>query len=154
MHSLIATAGLFVAGILETIPLDKIIEVNNIQIYGTLRCMQAFAPLMRKAKKPRLILSSSPTAVLAMPCMGVNVLSRHATEGLAKIMYVEGGAWPNPLQVCNIWPCGVKSSSSDGSEAQVDAMMKRISNEKESGVTSPESWSNDLITNWKKWFGD
>jgi len=100
VHALITTAGLLHIDILERVDAEKLIEIDNVQLYGSLRLLQSFGPLMRKAQNPRLILSSSPAGCMAIPIMGPNTIGRHATEGFAKVAYLEGRAWPNPMQVC------------------------------------------------------
>jgi len=60
-----------------------------------------------------------------MPIMGVNTVSRHATEGLAKVLHLEGRAWPNPMQVSIIWPLNVRAGSKDQADEHI-ARMKSV----------------------------
>jgi len=113
IHAIICCAGIGVLGPMETVDVDKLRLVMDVQVFGTVRLLQAFGPLLRAASDPRIVLCSSPVERMAIPLMGANVLSRHATAGLARLAEIETSGWPVPIKSIIVWPLGVTSGQSE-----------------------------------------
>ena len=123
IHAIVCCAGVGLLSPIEIIDMDKLSQVMDVQVFGTVRLFQALAPLLRLSNNPRIVLCSSPVERMALPMMGANVLSRHATAGLAKLLEVETSGWRNAaLNVVTVWPLGVTSGQSESQFPQLESL--------------------------------
>lgn len=77
VRGILNVAGIYKGGPLEFADIDELQRVYDVQVYGTLRMLQAFAPLLRKNDSSRFILFSSPAGLIGPPFMG----SKHSVAG-------------------------------------------------------------------------
>lgn len=87
---------------------------------------------------------------MALPMMGANVLSRHATAGLAKLLEVETSGWPHaPLNVVTVWPLGVTSGQSESQFPQLESLERSSA---DAPVDTPlAAYASVIHAMWNLW---
>lgn len=93
LNGLVNNAGIALPGPLLEQPLDEIQEVMNVNFTGTVRAIQAFAPLMGPDRargsgnsnaRGRIVNITSVSGEFGYPFTSAYVASKHAVEGLSK----------------------------------------------------------------------
>lgn len=100
--ALVLAQGLLVLGAAEDISLDEYRRVMEVNFFGALRLLKMVLPHMRARKKGRVVLFSSVNGLLATPCEGAYVASKHALEGLSECLRMELA--PFNIQVMAVEP--------------------------------------------------
>jgi len=88
---LVNNAGEIAVGPLESIPFDEIQKLYDINVFGTLRTIQAFAPAMRERGSGTIVNMSSVVGRLALPLTGVYASTKWAIEALSESLRIELG---------------------------------------------------------------
>ena len=78
--ALVNNAGIFSPGPLMELPIERLIQQYNVNVFGTHRLTKALFPLVLKAKG-RIINVSSVAGFVATPFSGPYASSKHALEG-------------------------------------------------------------------------
>ncbi len=87
LNGLVNNAGVAVAGPIGHIPIDDIKRQFDINVYGPIRVIQAFLPLLgadktRQGPKGKIINMSSVAGKIATPFMSPYAMSKHALEAM------------------------------------------------------------------------
>ena len=90
---LVSNAGTTVRAPLETIPLEAVREIIELNTLGALRVAQAVLPGMRAQGSGQLIFMSSIQGRLVLPLIGAYAVSKWALEALAETLAVEVGSF-------------------------------------------------------------
>jgi NAD(P)-dependent dehydrogenase (short-subunit alcohol dehydrogenase family) len=85
---LVNNAGISVACVLEYIPLDRLRQQFEVNVFGQLVVTQAMLPMLRQARG-RLINISSLSGLTAGPYVGPYAASKHAFEALSDSLRLE-----------------------------------------------------------------
>jgi NADP-dependent 3-hydroxy acid dehydrogenase YdfG len=88
---LVSNAGATVRAPLETIPLDELRNLFELNAFGALRVAQAVLPQMRERGCGQLIFVSSIQGRLVIPLIGAYGASKWALEAFAETMAIEAG---------------------------------------------------------------
>jgi NAD(P)-dependent dehydrogenase (short-subunit alcohol dehydrogenase family) len=88
---LVNNAGEIAIGPLESIPFSEIEKLYDINVFGTLRTIQAFAPAMRERGAGTIVNVSSVVGRLALPLTGIYASTKWAIEGLSEALRIELG---------------------------------------------------------------
>jgi NADP-dependent 3-hydroxy acid dehydrogenase YdfG len=88
---LVSNAGATVRAPLETIPLDALRNLFELNAFGALRVAQAVLPQMRERGCGQLIFVSSIQGRLVIPLIGAYGASKWALEAFAETMAIEAG---------------------------------------------------------------
>ncbi|MES0872886.1 SDR family NAD(P)-dependent oxidoreductase [Sinimarinibacterium thermocellulolyticum] len=103
-------------GVLEGVPLPAVQKLFNINLYGQLRVIQAFLPLIRKNAPGSRIANYSSGAIIANPIgAGAYNMTKHAIHGMTLTLRHELA--PFGIQVTSIVPGGVLTGMSANSHA-------------------------------------
>ncbi len=92
LQGVVANAGVGVAGPLEFLELDELRRQLEVNVIGVLAVVQAFMPLVRRARG-RVVITGSIGGRNASPMLGPYASSKFALEGLAESMRRELRAW-------------------------------------------------------------
>ena len=95
LFALINNAGIFSPGPLMDLPIERLMQQYNVNIFGTHRMTKAFFPLLLKSRG-RILNVSSVAGFIATPFSGPYASSKHAIEG-----------WSDALRR-ELMPLGVK----------------------------------------------
>ncbi len=126
LAGLVNNAGIVVAGPLEILPLDQLRLQFEVNVVGQIAVMQAFVPLLRKARG-RIVNMSSVNGRIAPPYMAPYAASKHALEAVNNAMRVELRAWGIGVSV--IEPGATTTPIWDKSFAAADALAKKVRND-------------------------
>lgn len=88
---LINNAGEIAFGALESIPLSEARRLYDINVFGTLRMIQALAPAMRARRSGTIVNVSSVVGRVALPLTGIYCSTKWAIEGLSESLRIELG---------------------------------------------------------------
>ncbi len=105
---LINNAGVSQIGPLEEIPMDKVYELFELNMFGVIRLIQGFLPGMRERKKGFIINVSSMAGRLAVPFSSAYAATKHGLEGLTWALKNEVASYG--IEVCTIAPAYIKTS--------------------------------------------
>ncbi|GAB3393630.1 SDR family oxidoreductase [Humibacter soli] len=86
---LISNAGATVRAPLETVPLEEVIRLFELNTFGAIRVAQAVLPQMRQRGSGRLGFVSSVQGRVAIPLIGPYSASKWALEGFAEGLAIE-----------------------------------------------------------------
>jgi NAD(P)-dependent dehydrogenase (short-subunit alcohol dehydrogenase family) len=98
LQGLINNAGIAIAGPLEFIPVDRIREQFEINLFGQISVTQKFLPLIRKGNG-RIINMSSKEGIIAMPLVGPYCASKFALEAFSDALRMELKQWNIPVSI-------------------------------------------------------
>lgn len=102
-------------GVLEGVKIDQVERLFQINAFGQLRVVQAFLPMLRKAKGAR-IANYSSGAIIANPVgAGPYNMTKHAIHGMTLTLRHELA--PLGMQVTSIIPGGVMTGMSSNAHA-------------------------------------
>jgi NAD(P)-dependent dehydrogenase (short-subunit alcohol dehydrogenase family) len=88
LGALVNNAGIGVAGALETVPLDDLRQILEVNIVGQIAVTRAFLPMLRRAQG-RVLIVGSVGGRVALPFAGPYHASKYALEALADSLRVE-----------------------------------------------------------------
>jgi len=114
ISGLVNNAGIAVSGPLELIPLDRLREQFEVNVFGTVAAIQAFMPLLRQGRG-RIINIGSIGGRLALPLNGPYAASKFAIEAITDSLRMELREWGMHVAVIEpgavrteIWGKGMK----------------------------------------------
>ena len=103
---LVNNAGMCVVGFMETQSLATVREQFEVGVFGPLQMTKACLPLLRKyhvpGHRPRVVMVTSGSALLALPVIGAYCSSKAAMESLADSLRVELKPWD--IEVVSVIP--------------------------------------------------
>lgn len=99
---LLNNAGRGQLGPLATVPMDKVRQVFEVNVFGTLQVTQAVLPAMQRKGSGRIIIVSSIAGVASGALSGPYAMTKHALEAMAKSLRVE--LEPYGIEVCKLNP--------------------------------------------------
>jgi NAD(P)-dependent dehydrogenase (short-subunit alcohol dehydrogenase family) len=112
VDALVSNAGVTLRGPVETVPLDEVRRVFELNYFGALRVTQAFLPAMRQRRAGRLVYISSLLGRITTPLMSTYSGSKWALEALVEAVAAETAQFG--IKVSSLQPGGVESSDSGG----------------------------------------
>jgi NAD(P)-dependent dehydrogenase (short-subunit alcohol dehydrogenase family) len=115
---LVSNAGATVRAPLETVPLEAIREIFELNTLGALRVAQAVMPGMRAQGSGQLIFMSSIQGRLVLPLIGPYAVSKWALEALAETLAVESGHFGISVHV--LQPGAVASGGAERAQVYLD----------------------------------
>ncbi len=117
---LVNNAGIALAGPLELMPLDEVRRAFEVNFFGALSLVQAFAPTLR-ATRGRIVNVSSIAGKLAAPFIGAYASSKFALEAASDALRVELGNFG--VHVAVVEPGAVKTGIWErGTDASLQAL--------------------------------
>src|SRR5512144_349111 len=128
LSGVVNNAGIVVSGPLEFLPESEIRKQFEVNIMGPITVVQAFLPLLRKARG-RIVNMSSISGRMALPFLGPYAASKFALEAITDSLRVELLPWE--IKVSLIEPGAVKTPIWEKS---------RIAAEKEARNFPPEAY--------------
>ncbi|MGP9623569.1 SDR family oxidoreductase [Corynebacterium sp. AOP34-AQ2-28] len=86
---LVLNAGVMEGGAVVDIPLQRVRESFDINVFGHLELVQAIAPKMIERQQGRIVWTSSMGGILVVPFLGAYCATKHAIEAIAGSMKAE-----------------------------------------------------------------
>lgn len=86
---LINVAGMGISGPIEETEMDQARQQMEINFWGSVNCIQAVLPTMRKQKDGLIITVSSIGGLMGLPFQGFYSASKFALEGLTEVLRME-----------------------------------------------------------------
>lgn len=86
---LVLNAGVMEGGSVVDIPMQRVRESFDINVFGHLQLVQAIAPKMVARKSGKIVWTSSMGGILVVPFLGVYCATKHAIEAIAGSMKAE-----------------------------------------------------------------
>ena len=120
---LVNNAGYGQFGPVEDVPMDKVEQQYEVNVYGPHRLIKAVLPHMRREEDGTIINLSSVAGRVSFPGGGVYCGSKFAIEGMSDALRAE--VEPFDIDVVVIEPGPVKTSFSDRAEDEVNNGMER-----------------------------
>ncbi|KIU13556.1 SDR family oxidoreductase [Mycolicibacterium llatzerense] len=99
---LVLNAGVMEAGSIVDIPLERVRESFEINVFGHLALVQAIVPKMVARKSGKVVWTSSMGGILVVPFVGAYCATKHAIEAIAGSMKAE--LEPHGVQVATVNP--------------------------------------------------
>ncbi len=135
LDGLVNNAGIVVACPLEILPLDQLRLQLEVNVVGQVAVVQAFLPLLRKARG-RIVNISSLNGRIASPYLGSYSASKHALDAISNALRVELRTWG--IRVSTILPGATATPIWDKSLATADALAAHVDDR------SLDLYKNDL----------
>ena len=107
--ALVQCAGMLVLGSCEETLTEEYRNVMDTNFLGMVRMNRAVLPLMREAKKGKIVLFSSINGLLGIPFQSAYTASKHAIEGYAECLQMEVA--PFGIQIMLVEPGDHRSGS-------------------------------------------
>ena len=107
---LINNAGIanIATGVIEGVDLEESKRLFDVNLFGQVRVIQAFLPLLHASRQaPRIFNFSSGAVRVPMPCSGMYNMSKYAVEGLTNTLRYELAKFG--IQATSIEPGAVKT---------------------------------------------
>ncbi len=82
-------AGIAVAGFLDELPFQKVVDMVNINLLGVLNGVHAAIPLLKQTANSLCCSTSSSSATFGTPGMATYAATKYAVKGLTEAMSVE-----------------------------------------------------------------
>jgi short-subunit dehydrogenase len=86
---LVANAGFGLLDPLAQARLADLQEMIDVNVYGTVRCIQAFLPAMLRSRSGQIVVMASLAGLIATQGMGFYNTSKHALVGMARTLLLE-----------------------------------------------------------------
>jgi NAD(P)-dependent dehydrogenase (short-subunit alcohol dehydrogenase family) len=118
---LLNNAGRGQLGPLATVALDKVRQVFEVNVFGTLQVTQAVLPSMMKRRSGRVIVVSSIAGVSSGTLSGPYAMTKHALEAFTRSLRLE--MQPYDVEVCKLNPGPYATGFND---AMVDGVQPMI----------------------------
>jgi NAD(P)-dependent dehydrogenase (short-subunit alcohol dehydrogenase family) len=123
LAGVVANAGIGVGGPTEFVPLDELRNVLEVNTVGVVATLQAFAPLVRRARG-RMVVVSSSSGRLSAPFAGPYAASKFAVEALCDALRIE--LRPFGIHVALIEPGDVETPIWDKTQRNADELEARL----------------------------
>jgi NAD(P)-dependent dehydrogenase (short-subunit alcohol dehydrogenase family) len=115
---LVSNAGATVRAPLETVPLEEVQRIIEVNTLGSLRVAQAVLPGMRAQGSGQILFISSIQGRLVLPLIGTYAISKWALEALAETLAVETGHFGISVHV--LQPGAVASGGAERAPVYID----------------------------------
>lgn len=115
---LLSNAGATVRAPLETIPLDALGDLFELNTFGALRVAQGVLPQMRRRGTGQLIFMSSVQGRHVIPLIGAYGATKQALEAIAEVLAIEAGHFGVSVHV--VQPPAVSSGGAERAEVHLD----------------------------------
>ncbi|KUN25073.1 3-oxoacyl-ACP reductase [Streptomyces antibioticus] len=115
---LVSNAGTTVRAPVETVPLDAVRDLFELNTFGALRVAQGVLPQMRERGSGQLIFVSSVQGRFVIPLIGPYGASKHALEALAETIAIESGRFGISVHILE--PPAVNSGGAERSSSYLD----------------------------------
>lgn len=113
-------------GVLEGASIEQGKKMFEVNTWGSLRVLQAFLPLLRKAMPPARIINFASGAVRANPPgSGIYNMSKHAVIGITRTLRHELA--PLGIQVTSVEPGAVKTHMTANSHESTKSIWSNVS---------------------------
>lgn len=86
LSALVNNAGIQIAGPLETLSIEQLQRQFEVNVYGHLRLIQTFLPMLSAG---RIVNVSSMMGKVALPTLGAYSMSKHALEAMSDVLRFE-----------------------------------------------------------------
>lgn len=90
--ALVNNAGLQIRGYFETMSDEETRSVFDVNLFGTMAVVRAVVPIMRAARRGRIVIVSSIGGLLGAPALSAYCASKHALEGFGEALSLEVAA--------------------------------------------------------------
>lgn len=153
---LVNNAGYAGAGFVEEIPISEYRKQFDTNVFGPIMVSQACLPLMRKARKGKIINVSSISGLIGFPGISPYVASKHALEGWTECLRLEMKPYgvfvsliePGSFKT-NIWSTGKQiTEKSLREDSPYFSYMKSIDTHIKNGESqfgNPEEVANKIV---------
>lgn len=118
IDALVSNAGATVRAPMETVPVEEVQRLFELNTFGALRVAQAVMPAMRERGSGKLIFMSSIQGRIAIPLIGPYAASKWALEAIAETLAIE--AAPFGISVHVLQPGAVSSGGAERAKAFLD----------------------------------
>lgn len=125
LQGLVNNAGVACTCPVESFPMVKFQEVMDINLFGSVRMVQTYLPLLRKEKKGRIINIGSLSGTVAYPMFSAYACSKFALEAFSDSLRYEVA--DQGVKVILIKPGGVKTNIWDRAKAVSGDMVSKMS---------------------------
>ncbi|HEX3788286.1 MAG TPA: SDR family oxidoreductase [Pseudonocardiaceae bacterium] len=112
---LVSNAGATVRAPLESVPLEEVNQLFQLNTLGALRVAQGVLPAMRERGAGRLVFMSSIQGRLVLPIIGAYGASKWALEAIAETLAIETGHFG--VKVTIVQPGAVATNGATGAKA-------------------------------------
>jgi len=123
LHGLVNNAGIAVAGPMEAVPLESLRRQFDVNVFGPVEVIQAFAPLLIRARG-RIVNVSSVSGKSVVPLLGPYAGSKYALEAISDALRMELA--DVGVHVCVIEPGVVNTPIWDKSTSDVGARLESL----------------------------
>jgi NAD(P)-dependent dehydrogenase (short-subunit alcohol dehydrogenase family) len=123
LYGLVNNAGIAVGGPIEFMPMERIREQFEINVFGQVSVIQQFLPLIRRGKG-RIINISSKEGIIAMPFIGPYCASKFALEAFSDALRMELKHWDIPVLI--IEPGTIATQIIERSIASAEECIKEL----------------------------
>jgi len=117
LQGLINNAAIVIGGPIETSSMEIIREQFEVNLYGQIRVIQKFLPLLRRGRG-KIINISSTNGFISFPFIGIYCSTKFAFEAISDALRIELSPWNIPVSVINpdkiksrIWQKSIKIST-------------------------------------------
>jgi len=127
---LINNAGIanIATGVIEGVDIDEAKRLFDVNLFGQVRVIQAFLPLLHASRQsPRILNFSSGAVRVPMPCSGIYNMSKYAVEGLTNTLRYELAKFG--IQVTSIEPGAVRTHMTANPVQSTASIWERTSPE-------------------------
>jgi NAD(P)-dependent dehydrogenase (short-subunit alcohol dehydrogenase family) len=127
---LINNAGIanIATGVLEGVDIEEAKRLFDVNLFGQVRVIQAFLPLLHASRQsPRIFNFSSGAVRVPMPCSGIYNMSKYAVEGMTNTLRYELAKFG--IQVTSIEPGAVKTHMTANPVQSTASIWERTSPE-------------------------
>lgn len=127
LYGLVNNAGVanLGSGVVAGASLEEAHQLFEINVFGTLRVIQAFLPLLHQYGPARIVNLSSGAVRVPVPTSAIYNMSKSAIEGLTKTLRYELA--PFNIDVVAIEPGGVRTPMTANAEANIQGVWERMS---------------------------
>jgi NAD(P)-dependent dehydrogenase (short-subunit alcohol dehydrogenase family) len=126
LSGLVNVAGIGVSGPLEYVTTAEVCRIFHVNVFGQLAVIQAFMPLIRKARG-RIVNMSSVGAHLALPFAGVLTASKGALGLMSDALRME--LRPFGIRVCVVEPGAIRTPAVEKTLGDVEGSIRRLPTE-------------------------
>lgn len=105
------------SGMLAGVSIEETKTLFDINLFGMIRVIQAFLPLIHDWGEGRIVNMSSGNARVAVPTAGPYMMSKMGVEALTRTLRMEMAPWG--IEVCCIEPGGVKTPMTHNADANM-----------------------------------
>lgn len=118
---LVNNAGYALRGALEEVPVEKVQQMFDVNVFGVLNMIRAVAPHMRKQGSGRIVNISSIAGKVSTPVNGSYSATKFALEALSDALRVELA--PFGIHVISIEPGAIKTNFDETAQAHAQSIL-------------------------------